>query len=46
MEYKIKQLDEVNIEEAKKLYKEAFNDSDEFINYYFSSYSKNNLYYF
>ena len=31
MEYKIKQLDEVNIEEAKKLYKEAFNDSDELI---------------
>lgn len=46
MEYKIVQLDQVNIEEAKKLYKEAFNDSDEFINYYFSSYSKNNLYYF
>lgn len=36
----------IDINEAKKLYKEAFNDSNQFIDLYFEQYSKNNKYYF
>lgn len=46
MELQIKKLNEINIEDAKKLYLEAFNDSKEFIDLYFEKYNKNNHYYF
>lgn len=35
-------LDEQELVQAKNLYKEAFNDSDAFIDLYFGSYAKNN----
>lgn len=42
----IKNIKNINLDNAKKLYKEAFNDSDEFIDLYFGQYEKYNDYYF
>lgn len=42
----IKDIKKINLNQAKQLYKEAFNDSDEFIDLYFGQYEKYNDYYF
>lgn len=39
-------IEQVDVAEAKALYKEAFNDSDAFTDLYFNAYSKNNKYFF
>lgn len=42
----IKGLNQNDIDEIKSLYKEAFDDSDAFIDLYFDNYMKNNEYYY